>query len=104
MSEMKSNFLADHTASILMASLLLLLTACSNGMEVSDRDFGKSVRLMVQSQIYNKAAAANPTTKAPEGIDGNKSIADLEELERPVNAEKEMLNYIKVRKYEVGGK
>ena len=104
MNDMKNNYLACHKASILMASLFLLLTACSNGMEVADRDFGKSVRLMVQSQIYNKAAAANPTKEAPEGIDGNKSIADLEQLERPVNAEKEMLNYIKVRKYEVGDK
>jgi len=101
---MKKNYLACPTASILMVSMFLFLTACSNGMEVVDRDFGKSVRLMEQSQIYNKAAAANPTTEAPEGIDGNKSIADLEQLERPVDAEKEMLNYIKVKKYEVGGK
>lgn len=85
-------------ATVLLASL----TACSNGMQVVENDYGKSVRLMEQSQIYNKAAALNPSPDAPDGISGNKSLADLHMLERPINAEKEMLNYIKVRRYEVG--
>ena len=55
-------------------------------------------------KVYNTAAAENPSKNAPEGIDGNKSIADLEQLERPVNAEKQMLNLIKARRYEVGEK
>jgi hypothetical protein len=80
---------------------LLLLAGCSNGLDVIDRDFGKSVRMMEQSQIYDMNAANNPSPDGPEGISGNKSLADLYELERPVTAEEQMLNYIKTKKFEV---
>jgi len=90
--------------SLFVLALTAFLAACSNGMEVVLQDFGSSVKQMEYSQAYNKAAAENPSTNAPEGIDGNKSLADLEQLERPVSAEQEMLNYIKAQKYEVGGK
>jgi hypothetical protein len=79
----------------------LLLLGCS-GMDVLERDFGKSVRMMEQAQIYNMDAALNPSLDGPEGISGNKSLADLYQLERPVRAEGQMLNYIKSKQYDVG--
>ena len=88
-------------ASFTLASLLLL--GCS-GMDVLDRDFGKSVRMMEQAQIYDMNAAMNPSLEGPEGISGNKSLADLHKLERPVTAEKQMLNVIKAKRYDVGDK
>ena len=81
--------------------LLLLLSGCS-GMGVLDRDFGKSVKMMEQGQIYDMNAARNPSPDGPEGISGSKSLADLNQLERPVKAENQMLNYIKAQKYDVG--
>jgi len=86
-----------------MLAFLLLLIGCS-GMDVMDRDFGKSVRMMQQAQIYDMNAAMNPNPKGPEGISGNKSLADLNDLERPVQAEGQMLNFIKSQKYDVGDK
>jgi len=83
----------------LMSAVMLI--ACS-GLGPVERDFGKSVRGMEHSQIYNMNAAENPSHDAPVGIDGNKSLTDLENLERPVTAEKEMLNYIKAKKFEIG--
>ena len=80
------------------------LFGCSSGMGELERDFGKSVKMMEQAQIYNMDAATNPNPDGPQGISGNKSLADLNKLERPVTAEKEMLNYIKAQKYEVGDK
>ena len=97
-------YLNRHFMSVLIISITAVLMACSNGMEVVHNDFGKSVRHMEQGQVYNTAAAENPSKNTPEGIDGNKSIADLEQLERPVTAEKQMLNLIKARRYEVGDK
>jgi hypothetical protein len=82
---------------------LLLLSGCS-GMDVLDRDFGKSVRMMEQAQIYDMNAAMNPSPEGPEGISGNKSLADLYDLERPVRAEGQMLNLIKAKRYDVGDK
>ena len=82
---------------------LILLSGCS-GLDVLDRDFGNSVRMMEQAQIYNMDAAMNPSPKGPEGISGNKSLADLNDLERPVKAEGQMLNFIKAQKYDVGDK
>jgi hypothetical protein len=73
-------------------------------MDVMDRDFGKSVRMMQEAQIYDMNAALNPSPDGPEGISGHKSLADLYELERPVRAENEVVNYIKAQKYDVGDK
>ena len=73
-------------------------------MDVVDKDFGNSVKMMEQGQIYNMDAAINPSQEGPEGISGNKSLADLHKLERPVNAEKQMINYIKSQRYDVGDK
>ena len=75
----------------------IMLSGCS-GLDVLDRDFGKSVRMMEQSQIYDMNAAMNPSPKGPEGISGNKSLADLYQLERTVKAENQMLNVIKSQK------
>lgn len=96
------NLVRRSSFACLAIVLTALLTACSNGMHVVENDYGRSVRLMEQSQVYNKAAAVNPSPNAPEGISGNKSLADLHMLERPINAEKEMLNLIKSKKYDVG--
>ena len=41
---------------------LILLTGCS-GIGVLERDFGKSVSLMEQGQIYDMDAANNPSPK-----------------------------------------
>ena len=87
-------------ASFTLGSFLLLL-GCS-GMDVLERDFGKSVRMMEQAQIYDMDAAMNPNPTGPEGISGNKSLADLYQLERPVRAEGQVLNYIKSKKYDTG--
>ena len=105
MKYLNINNLVNKTyVSCMIMLLIAAMTGCSNGMEVVDQNRGKSVRLMEQSQVYDKAAAQNPSPNAPLGISGNKSLADLHDLERPVNAERGMLNLIKAQKYEVGGK
>ena len=99
-----TNFLINRPGFIKTAFTLMLfalLSACS-GMDVLEQDFGTSARLMEQGQIYDMEAANNPSPDGPESIDGNKSLADLNQLERPVTAEKQMLNYIKARKFEIG--
>ncbi len=47
------------------------LTACSfmDPVEVEE-DFGKSVRQMVQEQIYDKQTAHQPALNAPDELDG----------------------------------
>lgn len=85
-----------------MTFTMLLGCTFNSGMEVIDRDFGKSVRLMEQGQIYDMNAAMNPSPNGPEGISGAKSLADLYQLERPVTAEKQLLNLIKAKRFEIG--
>ena len=63
---------------VLIAALCLTVGCASTDATRVESDFGKSVRNMVQSQIYDPKAAQNPRIDPPLTLDGGKSEKTLE--------------------------
>jgi len=63
----------NHWIIIASGSLILpvsLMTGCSSGGTLSERNFGMSVRQMTEAQIYDPEAAANPSPHPANVRDG----------------------------------
>ena len=61
-----------------LIGLMLLLSNCSEWKTEPTReinDYGKSVKNMVDNQLYNAYAYHHPDPKIPEGMDGQKAGA-----------------------------
>lgn len=61
-------------------TLVAAAAALSGGAFAGDypKDFGDTVRHMIEQQIYDRAAAANPKAEPPIGLDGERAAAALE--------------------------
>jgi hypothetical protein len=93
--------LAGLLKPIILSGVCVMSVACSN-METLEKDSGVSVRQMEAAQIYNQENASNPSDQPVMGIDGTKALADLNEIERPVIAEKQMESLIKSKTFIIG--
>lgn len=79
-----------HLLSYSVASAALALASCaSDPKQENDPNFGSSVRNMVQQQIYNPEAAANPPEQAPAGMDGERTTATMKAYRAAVDKPKE---------------
>jgi type IV pilus biogenesis protein CpaD/CtpE len=59
---------------LMLAGATLALAACaSDPKQENDPAFGSSVHRMIQAQIHNPRAAANPPAEAPDGVDGQRA-------------------------------
>ena len=58
--------------------LALFTAACSTGTPRVDATYGDAVQSMVEAQLYDPAAASNPSTDAIEGTDGQRMEAVME--------------------------
>ena len=54
------------------------MTACTTGGSRVEATYGDSVRSTVRAQLYDPATAANPSTDAVEGTDGQRMEAVME--------------------------
>ena len=63
--------------SVLALFALIIGCASTDPQRVED-DFGNSVRHMVDAQIYDREAAANPSTEAVTGMDGVQAEAVMD--------------------------
>lgn len=63
--------------SIVVCTLVLFAAACSPTPRV-DATFGDAVPAMVEAQLYDPAAAANPSPDVVEGTDGQRMEAVVE--------------------------
>lgn len=62
-----------------LATTAGLLAACStNTPTPTERDFGNSVRNMIEAQTYDPSTLGSPSTETPEGIDGRRLEAVLD--------------------------
>ncbi len=73
--------------------IFIILAGCSSTDPVRvEKDFGNSVRHMVESQTYNPAAIRNPSSEPPTELDGEKASAVIESYRaatsKPENIEK----------------
>ncbi len=80
-------FTAHIYAAAISAAVLLAAGCTSNDPVRVEQDFGKSVRQMIDAQIYDPTAAHNPPVDPPTQLDGNKAEAGLgayrEDVPRP---------------------
>lgn len=68
------------------------LAGCTHlGPSRVEADYGLSHRLMLSGQLHDPAAADNPSTEAPIGLDGDKAVKVLEAY-REDNADREPVN------------
>jgi type IV pilus biogenesis protein CpaD/CtpE len=59
---------------LMLAGATLVLAGCaSDPKQEHDPAFGSSVRQMIQAQIHDPKAAANPPAEAPDGVDGQRA-------------------------------
>ena len=58
--------------------LALFTAACGTPTPLVDATFGDAVQSVVDAQLYDPAAAANPSTDAIEGTDGQRMEAVME--------------------------
>jgi hypothetical protein len=83
------------TISLAAAALVLLSTSgCATGPEATERDFGNSVRNMVQAQTLDPTTAAVPDPNGPDSGDGQRldnvleayraDVAKPEEVAQPL--------------------
>jgi type IV pilus biogenesis protein CpaD/CtpE len=64
-----------------LCSLQLITSACTTtvrGGSPVEESYGDAVRSNVNAQLYDPAAAANPSTEAVEGTDGQRMEAVME--------------------------
>lgn len=64
----------------ILGGVVLLTSACTTPMGGSrvDASFGDAVQSNLEGQLYDPAAAANPSTDAVEGTDGQRMEAVME--------------------------
>lgn len=85
----------SNTTKILILLFLAFSVGCSShGLESVEEDFGNSVHLMVQGQIYDPDAAAFPDPEPPTTMDGikagnaldayHKDVGDPKQTEQPI--------------------
>lgn len=83
------------TISLAAAALVLLSTGgCAGGLDTTQRDFGNSVRNMVQAQTLDPTTAAVPDPNGPDSGDGQRldnvlkayreDVAKPEEVSEPL--------------------
>jgi hypothetical protein len=60
---------------IVACALGLFAAGCSTGTPNVDASYGEAVQSVVDAQLYDPAAAANPSTDAIEGTDGQRMEA-----------------------------
>lgn len=65
----------------LIGALSTLASGCISDPKFVEEDFGNSVRQMVQSQIYDPAAASTPSELPPESQDGVTSSTSVEDYQ-----------------------
>lgn len=79
--------------------ILLAVAGCTTA---PDPVLGEATRNMVAAQLYNPEAAANPDPRGVEGMDGQKAIQQLNQLERKMGAERRARDEIRNPKLEMG--
>jgi hypothetical protein len=79
------------TAIVSAAALAAGVAGCATAPTASEQDFGNAVRHMVQQQIYDPQAAAQPAADPPLAMDGARGEAALEayrkQPQKPVSQE-----------------
>jgi PBP1b-binding outer membrane lipoprotein LpoB len=61
-----------------MLGVPLLLCGCANEPTLTERNFGDSVRQMIQAQTYDASTLESPSTEPVEGADGRRTENVLE--------------------------
>ena len=77
------------TISACIFASFIVLTGCIIDPKHVEEDFGKSVRQMVNAQIYDPVIASNPAELGPETIDGPVSATSVEEYREGAKKEKD---------------
>lgn len=85
----KQNFISVLLAPVLG---LAMLGGCATEPSLVEDTYGDAVRHMVDAQIYDRAAAANPGD-GPVSLDGKKGEAVLKNHRGDVPAKSEMGNF-----------
>ena len=69
-----------RTATISIAPILaaLLVAGCANQETLTERNFGESVRNMIQAQTYDPSTLSNPSEEAIDETDGQMLEGALE--------------------------
>jgi hypothetical protein len=63
---------------IVVCTLALFAAACSSPTPLVDATFGDAVHSTVEAQLYDPAAAANPSPDVVDGTDGQRMEAVVE--------------------------
>jgi hypothetical protein len=70
------------------AAALVSLVACATSQ--TERDYGQSVRQMINAQVYNPATLTKPSDKPVEGADPDMVNAAVEALREHVSQPKDV--------------
>ncbi len=68
---------------LLCGAAVLAVAGCRSDPVRVEKDYGNSVRSMVEAQIYDPEAAANPSAALPGGVDGAKGDKAIEVYRDP---------------------